>query len=261
MGKGSLVSSIITADNSIARMYTIGAACMHGRILVLNSECAKESTGHGSPMPMLVHGGPGRAGGGEEMGGKRGVMHYMQRTAIQGSPTTITAILNQYQQGAKQIEKDIHPFRQHFEDLEIGETLITAKHTITDADVVNFANVSGDHFYAHTDVTSLEGTIFTGRAAHGYYILSNAAGLFVNAKQGRVLLNYGIDECRFTKPVYMGSTIGVKFTCKEKIDQEKKNAEDIAKGIVKWLVDVYDETGETVAIATILTMVKKRNQN
>lgn len=261
MGKGSLVSSIITADNKYARMYTIGAACMHGRILVLNAECAKESTGHGSPMPMLVHGGPGRAGGGEEMGGKRGVFHYLQRTAIQGSPSTITAILNQYQQGAKMIEKDIHPFRQHFEDLEIGETLITAKHTVTEADVVNFANVSGDHFYAHTDVTSLEGTIFTGRVAHGYYILSKAAGLFVNAKKGPVLLNYGIDECRFTKPVYMGSTIGVRFTCKEKIEQEKKNAEDIAKGIVKWLVDVYDETGETVAIATILTMVKKRIQD
>jgi oxepin-CoA hydrolase / 3-oxo-5,6-dehydrosuberyl-CoA semialdehyde dehydrogenase len=260
LGKGSLVSSIITADNSIARKYTIGAACMHGRILVLNSECAKESTGHGSPMPMLVHGGPGRAGGGEEMGGKRGVFHYLQRTAIQGSPTTITAITGQYQQGAKQIEKDIHPFRQHFEDLEIGETLITAKHTITDADVINFANVSGDHFYAHTDVTSLEGTIFTGRVAHGYYILSKAAGLFVNAKKGPVLLNYGIDECRFTKPVYMGSTIGVRFTCKEKVEQEKKNPEDVAKGIVKWLVDVYDETGETVAIATILTMVKKKNQ-
>jgi oxepin-CoA hydrolase/3-oxo-5,6-dehydrosuberyl-CoA semialdehyde dehydrogenase len=261
MGKGSLVSSIVTADDRIARMYTIGAACMHGRILVLNNECAKESTGHGSPMPMLVHGGPGRAGGGEEMGGKRGVFHYLQRTAIQGSPTTITAITGQYQQGAKQIEKDIHPFRQHFEDLEIGETLITAKHTVTDADVVNFANVSGDHFYAHTDVTSLDGTIFTGRVAHGYYILSKAAGLFVNAKKGPVLLNYGIDECRFTKPVYMGSTIGVRFTCKEKIDQEKKNPEDISKGIVKWLVDVYDETGETVAIATILTMVKKRNQD
>lgn len=261
MGKGSLVSSIVTADDRIARMYTIGAACMHGRILVLNSECAKESTGHGSPMPMLVHGGPGRAGGGEEMGGKRGVFHYLQRTAIQGSPSTISHILNQYQQGGKQIEKDIHPFRQYFEDLDIGETLITAKHTITDADVVNFANVSGDHFYAHTDVTSLEGTIFTGRVAHGYYILSKAAGLFVNAKKGPVLLNYGIDECRFTKPVYMGSTIGVRFTCKEKITQEKKNAEDIAKGIVKWLVDVYDETGETVAIATILTMVKMRNQD
>jgi oxepin-CoA hydrolase/3-oxo-5,6-dehydrosuberyl-CoA semialdehyde dehydrogenase len=261
MGKGSLVSSIITADNTIARKYTIGAACMHGRILVLNNECAKESTGHGSPMPLLVHGGPGRAGGGEEMGGKRGVFHYLQRTAIQGSPTTITAILNQYQQGAKQIEKDIHPFRQYFEDLEIGETLITAKHTITEADVINFANVSGDHFYAHTDVTALEGTIFTGRVAHGYYILSKAAGLFVNAKKGPVLLNYGIDECRFTKPVYMGSTIGVRFTCKEKIVQEKKNDEDIAKGIVKWLVDVYDETDETVAIATILTMVKLRNQD
>ena len=261
MGKGSLVSSIITADNSIARKYTLGAACMHGRILVLNNECAKESTGHGSPMPMLVHGGPGRAGGGEEMGGKRGVFHYMQRTAIQGSPSTITAILNQYQQGGKQIEKDIHPFRQYFEDLEIGETLITAKHTVTEADVINFANVSGDHFYAHTDVTSLDGTIFTGRVAHGYYILSKAAGLFVNAKKGPVLLNYGIDECRFTKPVYMGSTIGVRFTCKEKITQEKKSEEDIAKGIVKWLVDVYDETGETVAIATILTMVKKRNQD
>ncbi|MCU0360335.1 MAG: phenylacetic acid degradation bifunctional protein PaaZ [Bacteroidia bacterium] len=260
MGKGSLVSSIVTADNRLARMYTLGAACMHGRILVLNAECSKESTGHGSPMPMLVHGGPGRAGGGEEMGGKRGVFHYLQRTAIQGSPNTITAILNQYQHGASQIEKDIHPFRQHFEDLEIGETLITAKHTVTEADVVNFANVSGDHFYAHTDVTALDGTIFTGRVAHGYYILSKAAGLFVNAKKGPVLLNYGIDECRFTKPVYMGSTIGVRFTCKEKINQEKKNAEDVAKGIVKWLVDVYDETGETVAIATILTMVKKRNQ-
>lgn len=261
MGKGSLVSSIITADHSIARQYTIGAACMHGRILVLNAECAKESTGHGSPMPMLVHGGPGRAGGGEEMGGKRGVFHYLQRTAIQGSPSTIGAILNQYQQGGAQIEKDIHPFRQYFEDLEIGETLITAKHTITDADVVNFANVSGDHFYAHTDVTALDGTMFTGRVAHGYYILSKAAGLFVNAKKGPVLLNYGIDECRFTKPVYMGSTIGVRFTCKEKIRQEKKTPEDIAKGIVKWLVDVYDETGETVAIATILTMVKMRNQD
>jgi len=260
MGKGSLVSSIVTGDNRLARTYAVNAACMHGRILVLNSECVKESTGHGSPMPMLVHGGPGRAGGGEEMGGRRGVMHYMQRTAIQGSPTAITKILNQYQQGAAQIEKEIHPFKQYFEDLDIGETLITAKHTVTDADVVNFANVSGDHFYAHTDLTSLEGTIFTGRVAHGYYILSKAAGLFVNAKKGPVLLNYGIDECRFTKPVYMGSTIGVRFTCKEKISQEKKNAEDIAKGIVKWLVDVYDETGETVAIATILTMVKKRNQ-
>lgn len=260
MGKGSLVCSIVTANDKIARDFVIGAACMHGRILVLNADCAKESTGHGSPMPMLTHGGPGRAGGGEEMGGKRGVFHYLQRTAIQGSPTTISKIMGQYQQGAKYIEKDIHPFKRYFEELEVGETLITAKHTVHEADIVNFANVSGDNFYAHMDATSLEGTIFTGRVAHGYFILSKAAGLFVDAKKGPVLLNYGLDECRFVKPVYPGATIGVRFTCKEKIDQEKKNAEDIAKGIVKWLVDVYDETGETVAIATILTMVKKRNQ-
>jgi oxepin-CoA hydrolase/3-oxo-5,6-dehydrosuberyl-CoA semialdehyde dehydrogenase len=261
MGKGSLVSSIITADNIIARKYTIGAACMHGRILILNAECAKESTGHGSPMPLLVHGGPGRAGGGEEMGGKRGVFHYLQRTAIQGSPSTITAILNQYQQGAKPILKDIHPFKQYFEDLEISETLITEKHTVTLDDIEKFAELSGDKFYAHMDENALDGTIFTGRVAHGYFILSRAAGLFVDAPKGPVLLNYGIDECRFTKPVYPGSSIAVRFTCKEKIEQEKKNPEDIAKGIVKFLVDVYDETGETVAIATILTMVKKRNQN
>ncbi len=261
MGKGSLVSSIITADNIIARKYTIGAACMHGRILILNAECAKESTGHGSPMPLLVHGGPGRAGGGEEMGGKRGVFHYLQRTAIQGSPTTITTILNQYQQGAKPILKDIHPFKQYFEDLEISETLITEKHTVTLDDIEKFAELSGDKFYAHMDENALDGTIFTGRVAHGYFILSRAAGLFVDAPKGPVLLNYGIDECRFTKPVYPGSSIAVRFTCKEKIEQEKKNPEDIAKGIVKFLVDVYDETGETVAIATILTMVKKRNQN
>lgn len=260
MGKGSLVCSIVTANDTIARDFVIGAACMHGRILVLNADCAKESTGHGSPMPMLTHGGPGRAGGGEEMGGKRGVFHYLQRTAIQGSPTTLTKVMGQYQYGAQYIEKDIHPFKRYFEDLEIGETLITAKHTVHEADIVNFANVSGDNFYAHMDATSLEGTIFTGRVAHGYFILSKAAGLFVDAKKGPVLLNYGLDECRFVKPVYPGATIGVRFTCKEKIDQEKKNAEDIAKGIVKWLVDVYDETGETVAIATILTMVKKRNQ-
>ena len=185
----------------------------------------------------------------------------MQRTAIQGSPSTLSYITNQYQYGGKYIEKEIHPFKQYFEDLEIGETLITQKHTVTEADITNFANVSGDHFYAHMDATSLEGTIFTGRVAHGYFILSKAAGLFVDGKKGPVLLNYGIDECRFTKPVYPGATIGVRFTCKEKIEQEKKGEEDIAKGIVKWLVDVYDETGETVAIATILTMVKKRNQS
>lgn len=257
MGKGSLVCSIVTADDKIAKEFVVGAACMHGRILVLNNDCAKESTGHGSPMPLLTHGGPGRAGGGEEMGGKRGVFHYLQRTAIQGSPTTLTNITNNYQYGAKYIEKDIHPFKRYFEELEVGETLITAKHTVSETDITNFANVSGDNFYAHMDATSLDGTIFTGRVAHGYFVLSKAAGLFVDAKKGPVLLNYGLEECRFVKPVYPGMTIGVRFTCKEKIVQEKKSEEYIAKGIVKWLVDVYDETGETVAIATILTMVKK----
>jgi oxepin-CoA hydrolase/3-oxo-5,6-dehydrosuberyl-CoA semialdehyde dehydrogenase len=261
MGKGSLVSSIITADDKIAREYVLGAASMHGRILVLNNECAKESTGHGSPMPMLTHGGPGRAGGGEEMGGRRGVFHYLQRVAIQGSPTTLTNITGTYQYGGLQKEDVKHPFKKHFEELEIGETLITHKHTVSEADIVNFANVSGDNFYAHMDATSLEGTIFTQRVAHGYFVLSKAAGLFVDAKKGPVMLNYGLEECRFTKPVYPGMTIGVRLTVKEKVDTEKRTPEDIAKGIVKWLVDVYDETGETVAIATILTMVKKINQD
>ena len=260
MGKGSLCCSVVTADDDFAREFVIGAASMHGRILILNSDCAKESTGHGSPLPMLVHGGPGRAGGGEEMGGKRGVLHYMQRTAIQGSPTTLTHITQQYQYGGKQFEDNIHPFRKHFEELKVSENYITAKHTVTEADITNFANVSGDNFYAHMDATSLEGTIFEGRVAHGYFILSKAAGLFVDPRKGPVLLNYGLDECRFVKPVYPGMTIGVKFTCKEKISQEKRDEDDIAKGIVRWLVDVYDETGETVAIATILTMVKKFNQ-
>ncbi len=261
MGKGSLVSSVVTADDDFAREIVLGTATMHGRILILNADCAKESTGHGSPMPMLVHGGPGRAGGGEEMGGKRGVMHYLHRTAIQGSPTTISKVTGVYQQYGKQTEHDKHPFKKYFEELEIGETLVTAKHTVTEADITNFANVSGDNFYAHMDATSLEGTIFEGRVAHGYFILSKAAGLFVDAKKGPVLLNYGIDEARFTKPVYPGTTIGVKLTVKEKIAQEKRTPEDIAKGIVKWLVDVYDQTGETVAIATILTMVKMQNQD
>ena len=260
MGKGSLVSSIVTADNAVAREYVVGAANMHGRILVLNEECAKESTGHGSPMPMLTHGGPGRAGGGEEMGGIRGVLHYMQRTAIQGSPTTLTEITQQYQVGGKFFDPGKHVFRKHFEELNVGETIMTHKRTITEADIVNFANVSWDHFYAHTDTTSLDGTIFEERVAHGYFILSAAAGLFVDPGKGPVLLNYGLEECRFVKPVYAGATIGVKFTVKEKIDQEKREDEEFAKGIVKFLVDVYDETGETVSIATILTMVKKLEQ-
>jgi oxepin-CoA hydrolase/3-oxo-5,6-dehydrosuberyl-CoA semialdehyde dehydrogenase len=261
MGKGSLVSSIITADDKIATEYVVNAASMHGRILVLNERCAKESTGHGSPMPLLTHGGPGRAGGGEEMGGMRGVLHYMQRTAIQGHPQTITSITQQFQIGADQPEAIPHVFRKHFEELHVGETVFTHKHTVTEADITNFANVSGDNFYAHMDATSLDGTIFEQRVAHGYFLLSKAAGLFVDPKKGPVLLNYGIDECRFTKPVYPGTTIGVRFTVKEKINQEKKSEDDIAKGIVKFLVDIYDQEGETVGIATILTMVKKLDQS
>lgn len=261
LGKGSLVGSVITADKDFARDVVLGAASHHGRMVIINADCARESTGHGSPLPMLVHGGPGRAGGGEEMGGMRGVFHYMQRTAIQGSPSMLTHISQVFQVGAEQPEHDKHPFRKHFEELQIGETVVTHKRTVTEADIINFANVSWDHFYAHTDATSLDETIFEERVAHGYFILSAAAGLFVDAKKGPVLLNYGIDECRFTKPIYAGATIGVKLTVKEKVDQEKKSEEDIAKGIVKFLVDVYDETGETVAIATILTMVKKLDQS
>lgn len=262
LGRGSLVSTICTHDRGIARDYVLEAASWHGRVLVLNRDSAKESTGHGSPMPLLVHGGPGHAGGGEEMGGMRGVMHYMQRTAIQGHPTDITAVTSQYQSGGAQHETPVHPFKKYFDDLEVGETLVTAKHTVSIADIHNFANVSGDNFYAHMDETALEGTPFTGRVAHGYFVLSKAAGLFVDPKKGPVLLNYGLDECRFTKPVYPGMTIGVKLTVKEKIEQEHDPAREgiaaIPRGIVKWLVDVYDETGETVAIATILTMVRKR---
>ncbi len=260
MGKGSLVCSIITSSDTHAKAFALSAASHHGRILVLNESCAPESTGHGSPMPLLVHGGPGRAGGGEEMGGKRGVFHYMQRTAIQGSPDAVTAITGVYQQGARRPESEPHLFRKHFEEMEIGETVYTHKHTVTEADIANFANVSGDNFYAHMDATSLEGTIFERRVAHGYFVLSKAAGLFVDPRKGPVLLNYGIDEARFTKPVYPGMTLGVKLTVKEKIAQEKKGDDDVAKGIVKFWVDVFDETGETVALATILTMVKMRHQ-
>ena len=268
LGKGSLCASIATYDEKVAQQFVWGAASHHGRMLILNREMAKENTGHGSPLATLVHGGPGRAGGGEEMGGKRGVMHYLQRTAIQGHPSMITAITQQYQQGARYHISEKHPFRLHFEELNIGDTLISETHLVTLQNIEDFAELSGDHFYAHMDANSLEGTPFTGRVAHGYFILSRAAGLFVDPPKGPVLLNYGIEECRFLKPVYPGSTIQVKFTCREKLDQEKRpktadspKGADVARGIVKWLVDVVDETGETVALATILTMVKKLDQN
>src|SRR5579872_5422683 len=257
-GRGSLCSSIVTASPEIARRYVLGAAAWHGRILILNNECAKESTGHGSPLPVLVHGGPGRAGGGEEMGGVRGVVHYMQRVAVQGSPSMISHLTGIWQPHASQTTGDRHPFRKYFEELQIGDTVITHKRTVTEADISNFANLSWDHFYAHTDRTALDGTLFERPVAHGYFVLSAAAGLFVDPGKGPVMLNYGVEECRFLKPVYAGSTIGVRLTCKEKIDRKKKEENDVPRGIVKWYVDVYDDTGESVAIATILTMVERK---
>jgi oxepin-CoA hydrolase / 3-oxo-5,6-dehydrosuberyl-CoA semialdehyde dehydrogenase len=269
-GKGSLCSSIVTADNAIAKQYVISAATHHGRILVLNSECAKESTGHGSPLPLLVHGGPGRAGGGEEMGGLRGVKHYLQRTAIQGSPTTITAITNVYQPNAKGKDPGKHPFKKYFEELEIGDQLITEKRMIRSEDIDQFADLSGDHFYAHIKTTDFTGTMFEQQVAHGYLIMSIAAGLFVDSyEKNPVLLNYGIDDLRFTKPVYPGSEIHIRFTCKEKLPNDKrvvekpadfKRGDDIDKGIVKWLVEMIDEKDEVTGVATILTMVAKKEQ-
>jgi oxepin-CoA hydrolase/3-oxo-5,6-dehydrosuberyl-CoA semialdehyde dehydrogenase len=260
-GKGSLCCSIVTADDKLATDFVVGAATHHGRILVLNRDCAKESTGHGSPLPMLVHGGPGRAGGGEEMGGVRGVKHYMQRVAIQGSPTTISAITQQYQPGAKGVQAGVHPFRKHFEELQVGDQIITDKRIITSEDIDAFAALSGDHFYAHKTATDFSGTMFDRQVAHGYFILSAAAGLFVDGSDlGPVLLNYGIDELRFTKPVYPGAELTIRFTCKEKLPQDAKpdDEADIPKGIVKWLVEMLDETGEIAGIATILTMVKRK---
>jgi oxepin-CoA hydrolase/3-oxo-5,6-dehydrosuberyl-CoA semialdehyde dehydrogenase len=269
LGKGSLVSSIVTADYKQAKQYVVGAASHHGRILILNNECAKESTGHGSPLPLLVHGGPGRAGGGEEMGGLRGVKHYLQRTAIQGSPTTITEITNVYQPHAKGKDPGKHPFKKYFEELVIGDQIITEKRLITSEDIDKFADLSGDHFYAHIKTTNFDGTMFEQQVAHGYFIMSVAAGLFVDSyEKNPVLLNYGIDELRFTKPIYPGSQVYIKFTCKEKLPNDKriiekpedfKRGDDIDKGIVKWQVDIYDELDEVAGVATILTMVQRKN--
>ncbi len=267
MGKGSLVSSIVTPNDQEAVEYVVGAASTHGRILVLNKDCAKESTGHGSPMPLLTHGGPGRAGGGEEMGGKRGILHYLQRTAIQGHPTTITQITQQYQQGAKGIQNPVHVFKKYFEELEVGDQLITEKRLITPEDIDAFAALSGDNFYAHKRETNFAGTMFDEQVAHGYLIMSISAGLFVDSYEiNPVLLNYGIDELRFTKPVYAGTNIHIRFTCKEKMTTDVTPKEDdpktlIQRGVVKWLVEMLDDTDEPlVGIATILTMVKKKDQ-
>jgi oxepin-CoA hydrolase/3-oxo-5,6-dehydrosuberyl-CoA semialdehyde dehydrogenase len=271
LGKGSLCTTIVTADHREARHYVIGAATHHGRILILNNECAKESTGHGSPLPLLVHGGPGRAGGGEEMGGLRGVRHYLQRTALQGSPTFLTEITSVYQAHSKGKDPGIHPFRKYFEELQIGDQIITESRVITSEDIDKFADLSGDHFYAHIRNTDFNGTMFEQQVAHGYFIMSVAAGLFVDSyEKNPVLLNYGIDELRFTKPVYPGAEIHIRFTCKEKLPNDKrviekpedfKRGDDIEKGIVKWYVEMLDSTEDpVVGVATILTMVQRKGK-
>lgn len=269
LGNGSLVSTLVTANDKEARQYVLGAASHHGRILILNKGCAKESTGHGSPLPLLVHGGPGRAGGGEEMGGIRGVKHYLQRTALQGSPTTITEITKVYQPDATGKKTDKHPFKKYFEELQIGDQIITEKRIVTSDDIDRFADLSGDHFYAHIKTIDFNGTMFERQVAHGYFIMSIAAGLFVDSyEKNPVLLNYGIDELRFTKPVYPGAEIQIRFTCKEKLLNDKrviekpedyKRGDEIEKGIVKWYVEMLDGTEDpVVGVATILTMVARK---
>ncbi|WP_304343409.1 phenylacetic acid degradation bifunctional protein PaaZ [Chryseobacterium koreense] len=257
-GKGSLVGSIISHDEKFVAETSWKMASTHGRIFVLNRDNAKESTGHGSPLPTLMHGGPGRAGGGEEMGGLNGLHFFLQKTAIQGSPDILTAITKIYQQGATQHFSDKHPFNKYFEEVEIGDSLETAGRTVTEADIVNFSNVSWDHFYAHTDATSLNGTIFDKPVAHGYFILSAAAGLFVSGKKGPVIANYGLENASFFKPVYAGDTITVYLTAKEKVNKGVKGR-NIPSGVVKWLVEVVNQRDEIVCVATILTLVAKKS--
>jgi oxepin-CoA hydrolase/3-oxo-5,6-dehydrosuberyl-CoA semialdehyde dehydrogenase len=256
-GRGSLCGSLFTADPNVARQVVLGVAPYHGRIMVLDRTSAKESTGHGSPMPNLVHGGPGRAGGGEELGGIRGVLHYMQRTALQGSPTVLTGIVREYMQGAAQKTGGPHPFTRYFEELEVGDTLLTGAREITLADVERFAELSGDKFYAHMDDEAARGGIFERRVAHGYFVVSAAAGLFVDPAPGPVLANYGMEGLRFTKPVYPGDTIHVRLTCKQKTAKETPEG-GIPQGVVAWDVEVQNQLNEPVAVYTILTLVRRK---
>lgn len=258
-GQGSLAGTLVTADGDIARQFILGAARAHGRIQVLNQESSVESTGHGSPLPMLVHGGPGRAGGGEELGGLRAVKHYMQRTAIQGSPSMLAAVSKQWSYGAAVKEDPVHPFRKHFEELVIGESLLTARRTITEADIVNFANLSGDHFYAHVDKIGAAESFFGERVAHGYFVVSAAAGLFVDPGVGPVIANYGMENLRFIEPVKIGDTIQVRLTCKRKTAKPQKTAEDKPVGVVEWAVEVLNQDNQSVALYSILTLVARKN--
>ena len=223
----------------------------------LDRTSAKESTGHGSPLPNLVHGGPGRAGGGEELGGARGVLHYMQRTAVQGSPSMITAITREWTKGATARTDDVHPFRKSFDELQVGDTLLTGTRTITLDDVEAFAKLSGDTFYAHmNDEDARAHGVFTGRVAHGYFIVSAAAGLFVDPALGPVLANYGLENLRFTKPVYPGDTIRVRLTAKQKTAKDTPEG-GVPQGVVEWDVEVQNQDGDAVAVYSILTLVKR----
>ena len=260
-GHGSLVGSIFTNDDDAAIEIAMGIAPYHGRLMIINRDSAKESTGHGSPLPHLTHGGPGRAGGGEEMGGIRGILHYMQRVALQGSPTTLARICNVYLKGAKQIETPIHPFRKYFDELQIGETHTTYRRTVTEADIVNFGCLSGDHFYAHFDDIAARDSLFKERVAHGYFVLSAAAGLFVDPAPGPVLANYGLEGLRFIEPVKIGDTIQAKLTVKRKTTKPKREDDQYATGVVAWDVEVLNQREETVAMYTILTLVKRKEES
>ena len=259
LGQGSLVGSLFTARDDVARGVALGTAAYHGRLMLVNRHSAKESTGHGSPMPGMVHGGPGRAGGGEELGGIRGVMHYMQRTAIQGSPQTVAAVTREWSKGADELLDRIHPFRKFFGELRVGETFITHRRTVTEADVVNFAGVSGDFFYAHMDDVAAKSSLFEKRVAHGYFVLSAAAGLFVDPAPGPVLANYGLEGLRFVKPVYIGDTIRARLTCKQKTAREDREGQ-VPQGVVHWDVEVTNQDAEPVAVYTILTLVAQKVQ-
>ena len=256
-GKGSLCGSLFTADDAVAKDVVLGTAAFHGRLMLVNRDSAKESTGHGSPMPHLVHGGPGRAGGGEEMGGMRSVFHYMQRTALQGHPETLTRVTNLWMKGAKTPVDVAHPFSKYFEDIVVGDSLFTHRRTVTEADVVNFAGISGDYFYAHTDEIAAKESLFGKRVAHGYFVLSAAAGLFVYPPKGPVLANYGLERLRFTKPVYPGDTIKVRFTCKQKTAKDTP-PDGVPQGVVEWDVEVTNQDAEICAVYSILTLVARR---
>lgn len=258
LGQGSLAGSLVTADAELASQFIRSTACAHGRMLVLDRHAATESTGHGSPLPLLVHGGPGRAGGGEELGGVRAVKHYMQRTAIQGSPSMLAAISREWVRGADVVEEQVHPFRKYFEQLQIGESLLTARRTITEADLVNFACLSGDHFYAHMDKIGAAESLFGERVAHGYFVVSAAAGLFVDPGVGPVIANYGMENLRFIEPVKIGDTIQVRLTCKKKIRKPQKTAEDRPHGVVVWDVQVLNQHQQAVALYSILTLVARQ---